>query len=151
MCKILITSNTTWNIYNFRISLIKELINLNYKIFIISPSDEYVEELLKIGITFYNIEINQKGTNPISDIFLLRKYYQLIKKINPDMILSYTIKPNIYSSIVSRFLGIKNINNNDQFYFVHSYHFIAQNPSDVLSITPYGNEFVSSVREILES
>ena len=95
MCKILITSNTTWNIYNFRISLIKELINLNYKIFIISPSDEYVEELLKIGIIFYNIEINQKGTNPISDIFLLRKYYQLIKKINPDIIFlrTFFIKP----------------------------------------------------------
>ena len=150
MCKILITSNTTWNIYNFRISLIKELINLNYKIFIISPSDEYVEELLNIGITFYNIEINQKGTNPISDIFLLRKYYQLIKKINPDMILSYTIKPNIYSSIVSRFLGIKNINNisglgtlfiNENFFTLiakilykisvkHSYHTFFQNNDD---------------------
>ena len=36
-----------------------------------------------------------------------------------------------------------------RFYFLHSYHFAATNPEDVLAVTDYGGSFVSSIRVTL--
>lgn len=55
------------------------------------------------------IEIESKGTNPVSDIFLIKRYYSIYRRINPDFIFHYTIKPNIYGTIASWFAGIPSI------------------------------------------
>jgi glycosyltransferase involved in cell wall biosynthesis len=55
--------------------------------------------------------MNNKGTNPIEDIKTIYEFYRLYKKIKPDIVLNFTIKPNIYGTIACNFLGIKTINN----------------------------------------
>jgi glycosyltransferase involved in cell wall biosynthesis len=107
---IVVTANTTWYLFNFRIGLIKELQKNGYSVFAISPNDEYVCRLEDLGIVCYNIEINSKGTNPISDISLIYKYFKLLNKIKPHLILSYTIKPNIYGNLAAQILEIPVIN-----------------------------------------
>jgi UDP:flavonoid glycosyltransferase YjiC (YdhE family) len=101
--KITICSNTSWYIYNFRKGLIKAVQNQGYRVSIIAPYDEYSEKLEELGCEYYDIEMNNKGTNLIEDIKLMYQYYYLFKKINPDMLLIYTIKPNIYASLIVRF------------------------------------------------
>lgn len=107
---IVITANTTWNLFNFRIGLIKELQNNGFSVFAIAPKDEYVRPLEDLGVVCYNIGINSKGTNPIRDIFLIYKYFKLLNKIKPCLILSYTIKPNIYGNLATQLLKIPAIN-----------------------------------------
>lgn len=109
--KIVITSNTAWNVYNFRLGLINELQKEGHQIYCIAPQDEYVGFLEEEGITHISIKMNQKGTNPIDDIWVVSQYLRIFKSVNPDLILSYTIKPNIYGSIAARFLNIPVINN----------------------------------------
>lgn len=111
MKKIVITINTSWNIFNFRVGLLKALQKEGYKIVCIAPYDNYSKELEDLGFEYHNIDINNKGTNPIEDMKLIKDYYNLYKKINPDIILQYTIKPNIYGSIAARLLGKKVISN----------------------------------------
>lgn len=111
MKKILITINTSWNIFNFRVGLLKALQKEGYKIVCISPYDEYSKKLEDLGFEYHDIKMNNKGTNPIEDMKLIKDYYNLYKKINPDVILQYTIKPNIYGSIAARLLGKKVISN----------------------------------------
>lgn len=111
MKQIVITANTTWNLYNFRIGLIKELKNNGYSVIAISPKDEYVKKLEDLGIECYDIEINSTGTNPIRDLWLIYKYYKLLCRIKPLLILSYTIKPNIYGNLAAQILKIPVINN----------------------------------------
>jgi len=77
----------------------------------IAPYDKKYSELLKKEFNFHNINIDAKGINPISDFKTMISLYKLYKKIKPDMVLNFTIKPNIYSSIVSGIIGIKSINN----------------------------------------
>ena len=108
---IVITANTSWNLFNFRIGLIKQLINDGYSVCAIAPKDEYVPRLEDLGIRCYKIKINSKGTNPFRDFSLIIHYFLLFKKIKPELVLSYTIKPNIYGNIAARFLGIPVINN----------------------------------------
>lgn len=109
--KILISINTTWNIYNFRLGLIQALIAKGYQILAIAPNDEYVELLEKEGVQCFPIAINSKGTSIIEDLRLVRSYYRIFKKLKPDIILSFTIKPNIYGNYAAKSLGIPVINN----------------------------------------
>ena len=107
----LITINTSWNIFNFRVGLLKALQKEGYKIVCVAPYDDYSKKLEELGFEYYEIKMNNKGTNPVEDMKLIRDYYALYKKINPDVILQYTIKPNIYGSIAARLLG-KNVISN---------------------------------------
>ncbi|UTJ05796.1 glycosyltransferase family 4 protein [Arcobacter roscoffensis] len=111
MKTIIITINTSWNIFNFRVGLLKTLQKKGYKIVCVAPLDDYSKKLEELGFEYYEIKMNNKGTNPIEDIKLIRDYYALYKKINPDVILQYTIKPNIYGSIAARLLD-KNVISN---------------------------------------
>lgn len=108
---IVISSNTSWFIYNFRLNLLKELASQGYTVNVIAPKDIYSNKLEKLGFNYYEIEINSKGTNPLEDIILIYSFYKLYKRISPDIILLNTIKPNIYGSMAAGILGIPAISN----------------------------------------
>lgn len=109
--KIIISLNTTWNIYNFRLELIKVLQSKGHEVIALAPKDEYAAKLEALGIKCIDIKINQQGINPFHDLKLIRDYYSIFKTIQPDLILSYTIKPNIYGNLAARMLTIPTINN----------------------------------------
>ncbi len=108
--KITICSNTSWYLYNFRKGLIKALIDRDYEVILISPIDDYSKRLKDLGCKHYSIKLDNKGTNPIKDINLMYQFYQLFTKIEPDILLIFTIKPNIYGGIVAKILNIPTIN-----------------------------------------
>jgi len=108
---ILINLNSAWNIYNFRISLIQSLQENGYKVVGVAPHDNYVDKLEDIGVKCFHVNLNPKGTNPITDLYLVYQYYKLFKLVKPDLILSFTIKPNIYGNLAARLLNIPTINN----------------------------------------
>ncbi len=111
MKTIAIVLNTTWNIYNFRLSLMKFLKKNGYEVIAISPRDEYVEKLNQEGFKWFNLELDNDSTNPIKEFKTIYDFYKIYKKANPDIILQYTIKPNIYGTIAATFLKIPVINN----------------------------------------
>lgn len=108
---ILINLNSAWNIYNFRISLIKSLQENGYKVVGVAPHDNYIDKLEDIGVQCFHVNLNPKGTNPMTDLNLVYQYYKLFKLIKPDLILSFTIKPNIYGNLAAKLLNIPTINN----------------------------------------
>lgn len=109
--KIAILLNTSWYIYNFRKNLIKELQKNGYEIYAIAPFDDYSNKLKELGCKYYHIEINSKSKNPIYDLILIWRIRRILSHIKPDILLNFTIKPNVYGSIAARTLGIKCVNN----------------------------------------
>jgi len=109
--KIAILINTSWNIYNFRLGMLREFKADGHKVVCIAPRDDYSKKLEEEGFEYHHISINNKGTNPIEDFKLIYDYYRLLSIIEPDIVLGYTIKPNIYGSIASHLLGIPTISN----------------------------------------
>jgi len=103
--------NTSWNIYNFRVGLLKSLQRDGYRIVTIAPRDSYSQKLEALGFEYHNIDINNMGTNPFEDVKLIWDFYRLYKKINPYILLHYTIKPNIYGTIAARLAGVPVISN----------------------------------------
>jgi len=109
--KIAIVLNNSWYAYNFRFNLARSLKENNYEVIFIVPYDKKYSELIKQEFKFYDISIDAKGINPISDFKTMITLYKLYKQLDIDMVLNFTIKPNIYSSIVSGIVGIKSISN----------------------------------------
>lgn len=110
MKRIVIALNTSWNIYNFRLNLARALKKNGYKVILIAPYDSY-SDILREEFEYHDIYINNKGTNPKEDLKTFIGFYKLYKKIKPDVVLNYTIKPNIYGNIACKILGIQTINN----------------------------------------
>ena len=108
--KIAISSNTAWSIYNFRASLIKKLVSLGYEVVVVCPKDRYAEKLSNIGCMVYDIGIDNKGINPINDLWTLVKFYQCYQIVSADLVMQFTIKPVIYGTFAARLLRIPVIN-----------------------------------------
>lgn len=100
--KILVLSNFGMGLYKFRKELLQELINQGHEIFVSLPNDEYVPLLESLGCEYIESNLDRRGTNPIADMKLLSSYIKILKKIKPDIVLTYTIKPNVYGGIACR-------------------------------------------------
>ncbi len=103
--RILILANYDVGLYQFRKELIEELLKDN-KVYISLPYGKLVEPLKKMGCKFIYASVDRRGLNPIKDFELLVYYYELMKKVRPDLVITYTIKPNIYGSLACRALKI---------------------------------------------
>jgi glycosyltransferase involved in cell wall biosynthesis len=108
---VAIVVNTSWNIFNFRLGLLTALHKNGYKIIVIAPNDEYSNKFKSFGFEYHNIAINGKGTHPVEDIRLIYNIYKIYKKVRPDVVLHYTIKPNVYGTIAASLLDIPVVNN----------------------------------------
>jgi glycosyltransferase involved in cell wall biosynthesis len=109
--KIIICLNTAWNIYNFRTGLIRALVAQGYEVVAVAPYDEYVPLLNGLGCRFVNFPIDNQGTNPWRDFLLLWRFWKLLRREGPLAYLGFTVKPNIYGSLVAHAIGIPVINN----------------------------------------
>jgi glycosyltransferase involved in cell wall biosynthesis len=111
LLKICFFGNTSWYVYNFRKNLIKKLIKKGYKVYVMAPYDLYSEKLKEMACLYYDISMDSKSINPIHDVILIRRIRKELLKIGPDLLLNFTIKPNVYGSIAANGLGIKCVNN----------------------------------------
>jgi glycosyltransferase involved in cell wall biosynthesis len=109
--KIILISNTAWNIANFRIGLIRGLVAAGYEVVAVAPPDDHVYRIEALNIRFVAMPMNNKGMNPLEDLVLIARFYFLFRQERPHAILTYTIKPNIYASIAAHLLHIPTINN----------------------------------------
>lgn len=109
--KVSIVLNNSWYAYNFRLNLARSLRDNGYEVCFIAPYDKKYSELIKKEFKFIHVNIDAKGINPINDFKTMVSLYKVFKEISPDIVLNFTIKPNIYSSIVTAVKGIKSINN----------------------------------------
>lgn len=98
-------------IYNFRLELVERLRAEGYEVVISSPYGERIEDLKALGCEYRDISISRHGMNPVQELKLLRDYIRLMKDVRPDIVLTYTIKPNIYGGMAAALLGIPYVAN----------------------------------------
>lgn len=109
--KIIIVANNAWYAYNFRLNLARALKSFSFDVSFIIPFDEKYTTFLKKEFHVDDIFIDPKGINPKNDFRTIKELYKIFKKNKPNMVLNFTIKPNIYSSLVCGILGIPCISN----------------------------------------
>ncbi len=106
MKKVLFLVNHDVTIYNFRYELVETLVNKGYDVYISSPNGDRIKFLTDIGCKFIETDVSRHGTNPVTDFKLFVKYLKIMKSIKPDVVLSYTIKPNVYGGMAAAMRGI---------------------------------------------
>ncbi len=109
--RIAVVLNTSWNIYNFRMSLVRTLLSQGHEVHTIAPNDEFTSLLREAGSIHHNIRMDSRGANPIKDSALIVELFLVYRRIKPDIILHYTIKPNVYGTLAAAILRIPVINN----------------------------------------
>jgi glycosyltransferase involved in cell wall biosynthesis len=108
--KIVINSNTAFSIYNFRLDLMNKLKEKGYTVIAVAPYDKYAEKIKERGFKFFPIKnLDRKGKNPLKDFKLFMEYLKLYRQIQPDLVVNFTVKPNIYSSLAAGILEISSI------------------------------------------
>lgn len=103
--KILIVSNHSFMLYRFRRELIERL-QEEHEVVLSVPFVGHEDDFKAMGLRCIHAEIDRRGINPKADFKLLRHYWKLLKKECPDLVLTYSIKPNLYAGLVCAMLGI---------------------------------------------
>lgn len=109
--KILFLANMDITLLYFRQELIDRLLGEKYNVYVSFPKSKNVNVFEQKGCNFIDIQMDRHGINPFKDIKIIFEYIKIIKKIKPDYVLTYTIKPNIYGGIASRIVKVPQIAN----------------------------------------
>ena len=111
MKKILILANKDITLLYFRKELIEKLVAEKNEVTVCFPKSDKVEVFTKIGCKYIDIKMDRRGMNPIKDIGVIFNYSKILKEIKPDIVLTFTIKPNLYGGIACRFRNVPYIAN----------------------------------------
>ena len=110
MKTILIASNVTGGLYEFRQELL-ETITKDNKVIVLGSRTAHVEDLMNLGCEVIETPLERHGTNPLTELKLVSKYKSILKEKKPDVVLTYTVKPNVYVGMACASLGIPYIAN----------------------------------------
>ena len=108
---VVITANTSWYLYNFRKNTILALIAEGNKVCAVAPEDTYSKKLEDLGCKFIAINIDSGGTNPLKDLSTFYNFYKIYRNQEVDVVLNFTPKNNIYSTLAAKSADVKTINN----------------------------------------
>lgn len=110
--KILLLANNCPGLLSFRKEVVIELLSNGFSLTINLPYNKRIKELENLGCNVIcSKNLVRKGKNPFTDLSLYREYLSLMQNVQPDVVLTYTIKPNIYGSLAAKKLNIPYIVN----------------------------------------
>ncbi len=108
---VLILVNKQTTVVNFRLEVVAGLVSAGYNVIVSVPEGDRLAEIEAVGATVIPIKMEKDSTDPIKDIILMMEYRRLIKKTKADMVLTYTIKPNVYGGMAAASLKVPYVAN----------------------------------------
>lgn len=107
--KIVFCDNSIKSLINFRGDVIEHFVQMGHDVVLVAPivNDDDAATVIPTGCKFIDIKMMPSSMNPKYDIKLIKEYYKIYKLEKPDLVFNYTIKPNIYSSVIAKLQGAK--------------------------------------------
>lgn len=96
--KILILTNHSYMLYRFRRELIAQL-QKDHEVILSMPFVGHEEDFQAMGLRCIETPVDRRGINPAKDLKLLLTYRKLLRAERPDLVITYSIKPNIYAGL----------------------------------------------------
>ena len=104
--KIMILANSDTGLYKFRRELLEKLVK-DHQVTICLPDGEYIQSMVNMGCRFVPCDyLERRGKNPFKEQKLLSFYKKTVANEKPDIVFTYTIKPNIYGGLACQSLHI---------------------------------------------
>lgn len=108
---VLILVNKQTTVLNFRLEVVTALVKEGYHVVVSVPEGDRLSEIEAVGATVICTPMEKDGTDPIKDIVLMLTYKRMIKEIKPNIVLTYTIKPNVYGGMAAALNGVPYVAN----------------------------------------
>ena len=108
--RILIATNHSYMFYRFRKELVETLMQ-EHEVILSTPFVGHEDNLKAMGLRCINTEIDRRSINPFKDMKLLKTYRKMLDDIQPDLVITYSIKPNIYMGSACKTKGIPYVTN----------------------------------------
>lgn len=108
--KILIATNHSYMFYRFRKELVETLMQ-EHEVILSTPFVGHEDNLKAMGLRCINTEIDRRSINPFKDMKLLKTYRKMLDDIQPDLVITYSIKPNVYMGSACKAKGIPYVTN----------------------------------------
>ncbi|HWI83110.1 glycosyltransferase family 4 protein [Ramlibacter sp.] len=109
--RIAVVSNSAWNLFNFRLNLIRCLQAAGHTVVAVAPSDRFGAKLELEGITFRPVAIAAHGVNPLAELRAVWQLGTVFRREAVDLVLSYTPKGNLYSALACVAVGVRFVPN----------------------------------------
>ena len=109
--RIAVVANTSWYLYNFRLTLMVALSRAGHEVVAVGPPDVYVEKLTAGGIRHRSIHLVGGSINPFRELRTVWDLHRIFSDEAIDVVITYTPKGNIYSAIVAAMTGLPTVPN----------------------------------------
>ncbi|MCB0322748.1 MAG: glycosyltransferase family 4 protein [Bdellovibrionales bacterium] len=111
MARVVVLGSYGKSLTLFRGAMLREMAARGHDVVACAPEEDAAlsASLAEIGVSYESYPLKRTGLNPLTDLKTLRQLYHLLRRLNPDVVLSYTIKPVIYGSIAARLSGVNTI------------------------------------------
>ena len=103
--KVMIMANFDVGLYQFRRELVKTLLQ-GHQVLLSLPDGDLIRPLEEMGCVFLNTPVDRRGINPVTDLKLFARYLKLLRQRKPDLVITYTVKPNVYGGLACRLLRV---------------------------------------------
>ncbi|MCA1653045.1 MAG: glycosyltransferase, partial [Sphingomicrobium sp.] len=108
---VLLSSNSLWNVTNFRSEIVNSLAGEGYRIVVAAPGSVAERQSFALPAETEALTLDRSGLNPLKDAALVLRYLRLMRARRPAAYLGWTIKPNIYGALAARVTGVPAILN----------------------------------------
>ncbi|MDG6348297.1 glycosyltransferase family 4 protein [Luteimonas sp. 8-5] len=109
--KVAIVAARGRSLVNFRGALIMDLIDRGAEVHAISPVDDTDEktraELARMGATSHLVPMMRGGTSVFGDLRTFCALLLIFRRIRPDCLLTYTVKPVVYGTLAGWIAGVQ--------------------------------------------
>lgn len=106
---VLIIAGNARSLIANRGDLIRDMRAAGLKVAAAVPTADYLPEVEELGITIYPVEMGRTGINPLHDLKYLLALRRLLRRVRPQVVFGYTIKPVVYGSLAARLAGVPRI------------------------------------------
>ena len=109
---VALVANACWYLWNFRANTLRALAERGHRVLVIAPEDPWMAKLTSLaGVAFEPWRLDLDGANPIREGIALVRLHRILRRTRPGFVFNFTIKPNVYSGLICRALGIPYANN----------------------------------------
>jgi glycosyltransferase involved in cell wall biosynthesis len=109
--RIVILYNSSWYVFLLRQNLIAALQAAGHHVVVIAPEDGYTARVKQLGVEFLPINMRATGRSPLFEAWTLRSVYHAIRGSKPNVVLSFTVKCNLYAGLCRRILDFRHVAN----------------------------------------
>jgi galacturonosyltransferase len=106
MARVLVFANHNSTLFNFRRELLSRLVAEQYSVTVALPAHERNQAFKDLGCDVIEIPLSRFGTNPVRELSTQRSFLKVLRNVSPDVVLTYTAKPNIYGGLAAQFCGV---------------------------------------------